>query len=50
VLPLQGALAPLMDAGLAGLASFTIDIVLSLLAPEQLLAFTFKVPEEKLLA
>ena len=39
-----------MEVGLAGLASFTIEIVLSLLEPEQLLAFTFNVPEEKLLA
>ena len=50
VLFLHGAAAPLIEAGVAGAACLAIDLVLSLLEPEQLFAFTFNVPEVNALA
>ena len=39
-----------MLPGVAGVACLAIDLVLSLLEPEQLFAFTFNVPEVNALA
>lgn len=50
VLPAHTGLAPLMVPGVEGTARLETDKVLSLLAPEQLLAFTFNVPEANALA